>query len=135
MQKTLPNKKLDDADMIGQVNALARSQAVIHFNLDGTIIKANDIFLQVMGYTLAEIVGKHHSMFAGAGVKESIEYKQFWAALNRGEFQVGQYKRIGKGGREVWLEASYNPILDVNGEIYKVVKYATEITKQKQGKH
>jgi methyl-accepting chemotaxis protein len=123
---------LERADMQGTIQAIDRSQAVISFNMDGTIITANKNFLDVMGYTLEEIKGKHHSMFADAGVAESKEYKDFWAKLNKGEFQAGQYKRIGKGGKEIWIEASYNPILDMNGVPFKVTKFATDLTPRKE---
>lgn len=112
--------------------AMSRSQAVIEFNMDGTIITANENFLSTMGYTLAELQGKHHSMFAEESYRNSAEYRAFWEKLNRGEFDSGQYKRLGKAGREVWIEASYNPILDRNGKPYKVVKYATNITERVQ---
>ena len=120
------------ADLSGKVEAISRSQAVIEFELDGTIITANDNFLNVMGYRLDEIKGKHHSMFAEPAYKESAEYRQFWEKLRRGEFQAGQYKRLGKGGKEVWIEASYNPILDLNGRPWKVVKFATDLSKRKE---
>ena len=124
-------QKLKNADFEGQIEAVGKAQAVIEFNLDGTIITANDNFLNVMGYTLAEIQGQHHRMFAEESFRASVEYRQFWEALNRGEYQAGEYKRIGKGGKEVWIQASYNPILDLNGKPFKVVKYATDITAQK----
>ncbi|MGN7439478.1 MAG: methyl-accepting chemotaxis protein [Alcanivorax sp.] len=119
-------------DNAGQVAAMNRSQAVIQFELDGTIITANENFLGVMGYRLNEIQGQHHSMFAEAGVSDSAEYKQFWENLRAGNFQAGQYKRIGKGGKEVWIEASYNPILDYNGNVFKVVKFAIDLTPRKE---
>jgi methyl-accepting chemotaxis protein len=112
--------------------ALDKSQAIIEFKTDGTIISANANFLNAMGYTLAEIQGKHHSMFLEPGQKDSAEYREFWAKLNRGEYQAAQYKRVGKGGREVWIEASYNPLLGSGGKPYKVVKYATDVTEQKR---
>ena len=115
----------------GIINALDKSQAVIQFNLDGTITEANKNFLDVMGYSLDEIKGKHHSMFIDPTYRSTADYKNFWESLNRGEFFVSQFKRIGKGGKEVWIEASYNPILDVNGKPYKVVKFATDITERK----
>src|SRR5688572_2873920 len=118
-----------DADAI--LDAMGRSQAVIEFNLDGTIITANENFLGAMGYTLAEIQGRHHSMFVEPAYKDSAEYREFWASLNRGEFRAAQFKRFAKGGKEVWIEASYNPILDKHGKPYKVVKFATDISKQK----
>jgi methyl-accepting chemotaxis protein len=119
------------ADHEGQIQGIHKSQAVIEFNLDGTIITANDIFLGVVGYTLAEIQGKHHSMFVAPGERESRAYQEFWASLNRGEFQSAEYKRFGKGGKEVWILASYNPILDDTGKPFKVVKFASDISAQK----
>lgn len=111
--------------------AIDKSQAIIHFALDGTILDANPNFLKAMGYALAEIKGKHHSMFVEPGVPESADYKAFWAALNRGEAQVAQFKRVGKAGKEVWIEASYNPVLDARGKPVKVVKFATDVTDEK----
>lgn len=108
--------------------ALDRSQAVIEFNMDGKIITANKNFLDVMGYTLEEVKGKHHSMFAPAGVASSDEYKEFWAKLNRGEFGSGEYKRVGKGGKEIYIKASYNPIEGADGKPVKVIKYASDVT-------
>ncbi|TWB68757.1 methyl-accepting chemotaxis sensory transducer with Pas/Pac sensor [Nitrospirillum amazonense] len=122
--------KREHADLLGQVTAINKSQAVIEFSLDGTILRANDNFLNTMGYTAAEVEGRHHSVFVEPGQKDAPEYRQFWETLRRGEFQAGQFKRLGKGGREVWIEASYNPILDPDGRPYKVVKYATDITRQ-----
>jgi methyl-accepting chemotaxis protein len=123
-------QKLRNADLAGQIEAIGKSQAVIEFKLDGTIIHANDNFLRTLGYSLGEIAGKHHSMFVNQAERESAAYREFWAALNRGEFQAGEYKRIGKGGKEVWIQASYNPILDLNGKPFKVVKYASDVTQQ-----
>ncbi|MGC2776927.1 MAG: PAS domain-containing methyl-accepting chemotaxis protein [Bradyrhizobium sp.] len=123
-------QKLRNADLAGQIQAIGKSQAVIEFGLDGTIIDANDNFLHALGYTLSEIKGRHHSMFVDASERDGQAYRDFWAALNRGEYQTAEYKRIGKGGREVWIQASYNPILDLNGKPFKVVKYATDVTKQ-----
>jgi len=120
------------ADLKGWVDAISRSQAVIEFKMDGTIVNANENFLSVMGYRLDEIGGKHHSMFAEPAFAASAEYREFWAKLNRGEFQAAQYKRLGKGGKEIWIEASYNPILDQNGRPCKVVKFATDLTKRKE---
>ena len=124
-------QKLRTAEFEGQIQAVGKAQAVIEFNLDGTIITANDNFLNALGYTLEEIQGQHHRMFVEESFRASVEYRQFWEALNRGEYQAGEYKRIGKGGKEVWIQASYNPILDLNGKPFKVVKYATEVTEQK----
>src|SRR5262245_39880940 len=111
--------------------ALNKSQAVIEFKLDGTILTANENFLRAMGYSLDEIKGRHHSMFVEPAYKESVEYRQFWEKLGRGEFQAAQYRRFGKGGKEIWIEASYTPILDKSGRPYKVVKFATDISAQK----
>lgn len=124
-------QKAEYSDLRGKVDAIGRSQAVIEFNLDGTVITANENFLKTLGYTLGEIQGKHHSLFVEPAYKESAEYRAFWAKLGRGEYDAGQYKRIGKGGKEVWIEASYNPILDQNGRPCKVVKFATDLSKRK----
>jgi methyl-accepting chemotaxis protein len=116
---------------LSQAAAISKSQAVIEFNLDGTIITANQNFLSTLGYSLDEIKGKHHSMFVEPSVRDSNDYREFWARLNRGEFQAAQYKRIGKGGKPIWIQASYNPICDAKGEPSKVIKFATDITAQK----
>ena len=123
-------QKLHTADLAGQIAAIGKSQAVIEFNLDGSIINANENFLHALGYSIAEIRGRHHSMFVDRAERDGAAYREFWAALNRGEFQAGEFKRIGQGGREVWIQASYNPILDLNGKPFKVVKYASDVTKQ-----
>lgn len=115
-------------DLKGKVAAINRSQAVIEFTLDGTILDANDNFLNAMGYRLEEIQGKHHSLFVDAEYKASQEYRLFWEKLGRGEFDAGQYKRIAKNGNKVWIQASYNPIMDSNNRPIKVIKYATDIT-------
>jgi methyl-accepting chemotaxis protein len=118
------------AEYEAQVAAIGKSMAVIEFNPDGTIITANDNFCGTLGYSLAEIQGKHHSLFVDESHRATSEYREFWVKLNRGEFDAGEYKRIGKGGREVWIQASYNPIKDKSGQVYKVVKYASDITRQ-----
>ena len=123
--------KMQSADFHGQINAIGKAQAVIEFNLDGTVITANDNFLNALGYTLAEIKGQHHSLFVDPAFRASAEYKQFWRDLNDGKYQAAEYKRIGKGGKEVWIQASYNPILDLNGKPLKVVKFATDISAAK----
>ncbi|MEZ5839927.1 MAG: PAS domain-containing methyl-accepting chemotaxis protein [Hyphomicrobiales bacterium] len=114
----------------GQVNAINKSQAVIHFDLDGTILDANDNFLAALGYALNEIRGKHHSMFVEPGYAASGEYRAFWEALRAGTFQAGEYLRHGKGGKAIWIQATYNPIFDAAGRPFKVVKFATDITAQ-----
>src|SRR5262249_4790759 len=118
-------------DTQAQLDALSRSQAVIEFAMDGTILTANKNFLNALGYGLEEIRGKYHSMFVPADQRDSAEYRAFWSALNHGDFQAAGFKRIGKGGREVWIEASYNPVLDRAGNPVKVAKFATEITQKK----
>ena len=123
-------QKLQTADFQGQLNAIKKSQAVIEFDLKGNVLGANENFCSALGYALDEIKGKHHSIFVDPEYKNSVEYKQFWESLARGEYQAAQYKRFGKGGREIWIQASYNPIFDPSGKPYKVVKYATDITKQ-----
>jgi methyl-accepting chemotaxis protein len=123
--------KLKNADYEGQLAAISKAQAVIEFNLDGTIITANDNFLNTLGYRLDEVQGKHHSLFVDSSYGASPAYKQFWADLNAGKFQSAEYKRIGKGGKEVWIQASYNPIFDLSGKPFKVVKYATDVTASK----
>lgn len=118
------------AEFESKVRAMDLAQAVIEFNLDGTVTQANDNFLKTLGYSFDEIKGKHHRMFCEPDYAASDIYREFWAKLNRGEFDSGRYKRIGRGGREVWIQATYNPILDMNGRPYKVVKFATDITQQ-----
>lgn len=127
----ISEQKQINTDYKGQIDAIGKSQAVISFHMDGTIIEANENFLSTIGYTNAEIKGKHHSMFVEPAYARSSEYKDFWKRLNNGEFFVQEYKRIGKGGKEVYLQASYNPIMDLNGKPFKVVKYAYDITEQK----
>jgi len=119
------------ADLRGQVAAIGKSQAVIEFGLDGTILEANDNFLKAVGYTLQEIRGQHHRLFVDPAQRESAEYRAFWAKLGRGEYDAGEYRRIGKGGREIWLQATYNPIFDRLGRATKVIKYANDITAAK----
>jgi len=123
--------RLRAADFAGQIDAVSKAQAVIEFTLDGKILNANENFLSTLGYTLAEIKGQHHSMFVDPAFRSTGEYRMFWDKLGRGEFDAGQYKRIGKGGKEIWIQASYNPIMDMNGKPFKVVKYATDITEAK----
>lgn len=117
---------------VGIMNAISKTQAVIEFGLDGIVQTANDNFLNTVGYRLEEIKGKHHSMFCDPSYSSSNAYNDFWLRLNRGEFDSGQYKRIGKGGKEIWIQAAYNPIFDNNGKVIKVVKFANDITNQKK---
>lgn len=118
-------------ELRGIKHAIDRSNAVIEFNLDGTIIHANDNFLNALGYSLNEIVGKHHRIFCEPSYAESLEYKQFWEKLNSGVFDSGEYPRYTKTGEEIWISASYNPIIDENGKVLKVIKFATDITEMK----
>jgi methyl-accepting chemotaxis protein len=127
----ITQQKLKNADLAGQADAIGKSQAIVHFNLDGTILSANQNFLDATGYTLEEVQGRHHRMFVGEDYARSEEYRAFWARLNEGQFSAAQFKRYGKDGRELWIEASYNPIFDMNGKPFKVVKYATDITAQR----
>ncbi|WP_027601285.1 PAS domain-containing methyl-accepting chemotaxis protein [Ectopseudomonas oleovorans] len=114
------------------LKALRRSTAVIEFNLQGEVLDANERFLQAMGYSLAQIKGKHHRLFCEPAEANSEAYEQFWARLRRGEFVVDRFKRLDAHGRDVWLEASYNPVIDAHDRLYKVVKFATVITDQVQ---
>jgi methyl-accepting chemotaxis protein len=123
-------QKLVSVSNAGQLAAIDTSQAVIEFELDGTIITANENFLAATGYRLADIKGRHHSMFVDPAYRDSAEYREFWPRLARGEYQAGEYQRFGAGGREIWIQASYNPIRDLNGRPYKVVKYASDVTEQ-----
>src|ERR1700732_3163353 len=126
----ITEQKMRLADYEGQIAAIDKAQAVIEFDLDGTIRTANSNFLSVLGYTLDEVKGRHHGLFVTPADRDSAEYRAFWATLGRGEYDAAQYLRIGKGGREVWIQASYNPVLDPNGKPFKVVKYATDVTQQ-----
>ena len=127
-------QKLNAADYSGQIAAIGKSTAVIEFAMDGTILAANDRFLKAMGYSLEEIKGRNHNIFVEGTLKHSADYREFWENLRRGQYQQGEFKRLGKAGREVWIQASYNPILDPNGKPFKVVKYATVTTDQVKAK-
>ncbi|MDV6332340.1 PAS domain-containing methyl-accepting chemotaxis protein [Asticcacaulis sp. 201] len=120
--------KLAEIDHKGKVEALNRSQAVIEFTPSGNVVTANDTFLKTMGYSLADVTGKPHSFFCDADFSNSPEYRQFWERLRAGHFQTGEFVRIGQGGRKVYIQASYNPILDDTGHVIKVVKFATDMT-------
>ena len=121
----------ESTEFRGKINAINKVQAVIEFDLEGNILTANENFLGAVGYTLDEIQGQHHRMFVDAAYAASAEYKQFWRNLGDGEFAAGEYQRFGKGGKEIWIQASYNPIFDPNGQPYKVVKFATDVTATK----
>lgn len=132
LRKELDQLRKEHEDFAGQIGAIHKAQAVIEFDLDGTIITANDNFLTTLGYTLAEVQGQHHRIFVDPAFQQSDDYREFWAKLNRGESEVAEYKRVGKGGKEIWIQASYNPILDANAKPTKVIKYATDVTERKQ---
>lgn len=123
-------QKLQAAENAGQISGIQKTQGVIEFDLTGKVLSVNDIFTNISGYSEKEIVGNHHSMFVEPSYRNSHEYQAFWSALGRGEAQVGQFKRIGKGSTVVWMQAIYNPIRDMNGKPFKVVMYATDITEQ-----
>ena len=130
VQRHIKKVMLNVSDFENQIAAINKAQAVIEFTLDGKIVTANDNFLKTLGYTLEEIRGQHHSLFVDPAYRSSPEYRMFWDKLGRGEYDAGQYKRIAKGGREVWFEATYNPINDMNGTPFKVVSFATDVTAQ-----
>jgi methyl-accepting chemotaxis protein len=117
------------AELEATVASISRSQAVIEFQLDGTIITANENFLRTLGYTLAEIQGRHHSMFVRPDFANSPEYREFWRSLNGGQFMAGKFQRMGKGGADIWIQGAYNPLLDAAGKPYKITKFATDITR------
>lgn len=121
-------QKLEAAEAAGQIAAIGRSQAVIHFKPDGAILWANENFLRAVGYSLLEIQGQYHRMFMNPEEVKQESYRLFWERLARGEFAAGEFQRFGKDNRDVWIQASYNPIIDAEGRTFKVVKYATDIT-------
>ena len=131
----ITEQQLREDDARGQLDAIAKVQATIEFDLNGIILDANALFLQTMGYALHEIVGQHHSLFVQTQERQSHAYQQFWHKLSLGHHDAGQYLRIGKNGRKVWIEASYNPILDAEGRPFKVVKFATNITRRVMAAH
>ncbi|MCP5250272.1 MAG: PAS domain S-box protein [Burkholderiales bacterium] len=126
----ITDSKLHTAEFEAKVSAIDRGQAVIEFNLDGHVLTANRNFLAAMGYTLREIQGQHHSIFCTGEYTQSEEYRDFWLRLNEGEFVSGRFHRVGKFNRDVWIQATYNPIFDLNGKIMKIVKYAHDVTSE-----
>jgi methyl-accepting chemotaxis protein len=122
--------KLAAVEFQGLVNAISRAQAMIEFTPAGEVVTANDNFLKALGYSLDEIKGRRHAMFVEPTYAASADYQDFWRRLNAGEFVAAEFKRIGKNGREVWIQASYNPIFDLNGKVAKVVKFATDVTER-----
>ncbi|KAB8038154.1 PAS domain-containing protein [Janthinobacterium aquaticum] len=122
--------KQRNAEYEGKVSAIDKAQAVVEFDINGIVLGANENFLAVMGYEIGDIRGEHHRIFCETEYANSVDYKKFWQKLHRGEFDSGRYKRIGNDGKVVWIQATYNPILDASGKPYKVVKFATDITEQ-----
>ncbi len=121
-------QEAENARLVATLSGIGASQAMIEFEMDGTITTANENFLNAMGYSLDEIVGKHHSIFADPEYAKSQDYKDFWAVLNTGQFQTGEFKRIKKDGNDIWIQASYNPVMGEDGKPYKVVKNAVDVT-------
>ena len=131
LAQDITKNRLRNLHYIGQVKAINKSNAVIEFDMEGKILNVNDNFLSSVGYMKDEVIGKHHSIFCEESYKNSNEYKEFWKKLNRGEFDSGEYLRVGKNGKKVWIQATYNPILDLDGDPFRVVKYAIDITDKK----
>lgn len=123
------NKK--DKDAASTLEAINKSMSVIEFDISGNILKANNNFLNATGYTEKEVVGQHHRMFVDPDYAQSGEYSAFWGKLGRGEFDAAEYKRLAKGGREIWIQATYNPVLTSRGKVTKVIKFAADITSAK----
>lgn len=119
------------SDLEGKIKALDRVQAIIEFDTRGNVLHANDNFLKTLGYSLEEIRNQHHRIFCDPQYVTSMEYARFWERLGRGEFEQGQYRRVDKNGKEIWIQASYNPIYDDHGQVVKIIKFATDITQQK----
>jgi methyl-accepting chemotaxis protein len=126
----ITQQKVISNEARGKLEALGRSQAVIEFDLRGNVVAVNENFLRTMGYTEDEVVGQHHSMFCDGDLVKSATYRHFWANLAQGQFQTGRFRRRGKHDADIWIQATYNPILDVNGKPYKVVKFAMDVTEQ-----
>jgi methyl-accepting chemotaxis protein len=131
MKEVQKAKKMAAGDLLAIYQALDRVQAIIEFDLDGTVVSANENFLSIFGYELDDVIGKHHRIFCEPSYSESDEYAEFWKKLGRGEFHAAEFKRLAKGGRAIWLRASYNPVLDKKGEPIRVVKFATDVTAAK----
>jgi methyl-accepting chemotaxis protein len=128
-------QKRRNSELDSQIAAINRSQAVINFTLEGVILDANENFLAVMGYGIEEVRGVHHRLFVDPAYRDSPDYVRFWEELRAGRFQTAEFKRLGKGGREVWIQATYTPIMGADGKPFKVVKFATDITVQVQERH
>ena len=126
----ISKKMLEESNTTDRINAIRKSQAVIYFSLDGIILDANKNFLDALGYRLEDIKGKHHSIFVDPAFASSMEYHTFWDRLNRGEYVAGTYKHRNSKGQDIWLEASYNPIIDSHGKALHVTQYAVDVTKR-----
>ncbi|MEO1603656.1 MAG: PAS domain-containing protein, partial [Pseudomonadota bacterium] len=126
----ITESKNRNAEFEAKLDAIDKSQAVIEFEVDGTILTANENFLSVTGYTLDEIQGQHHRIFCDPEYAASSAYESFWQRLGNGEFESGEFQRFGKNGHEVWISATYNPVFDAKGQVVKVVKFATDISDQ-----
>jgi methyl-accepting chemotaxis protein len=124
-----------DAEFEGKVTAIDRSQAMIEFDLDGVVLDVNDNFLSAFGYARGDLIGRHHRMLCDDAIGRSPQYREFWKRLGRGEFDAGRYLRYGADGREVWIQATYNPILDAEGRPRKIVKIASDVTRQVRMEH
>lgn len=124
-------QQIESAEAAGKLGAIDRSTAVIEFDTSGHVVAANDLFLAAMGYERSEVIGKHHRIFCDPDFVKSPAYADFWRSLAAGEYQAGEFARVGKGGRRVWIQATYNPIVDADGKLIKVVKYAYDVTVQK----
>ena len=122
------NREQQNVEYKNQVAAISKSQAVIEFNLDGIILDANENFLRLFGYSVEEVRGKHHRIFVDPAEQHSTEYANFWATLSRGEFHSGEFRRLGRNGKELWIQGAYNPIVDAQGKLHKVVKFANDVT-------
>lgn len=121
---------LDHVEIAGRMAAIDRSQAIIEFDLSGNVLAANDNFCRLFGYRAEDIVGRHHSFFCDDDYVQSAEYRSFWSKLGRGEFDAGRYRRRGRDGRAIWIQATYNPIFDPEGRPCKVVKFASDVSEQ-----
>lgn len=128
----ITERKTNNAEYKGKLEAIDKSLGTIEFNMDGTVITANEKFLNILGYSLEEVEGKHHKIFCEQAYTESDEYVDFWKNLNQGTFDSGEYRRVGKSNREIYIQATYNPILDLNGKLIKVLKIASDVTNKKR---
>lgn len=127
----ITQKKIQNIDNEGQIMAIYRSQAIITFNVIGIILDANDKFLEATGYSYEELIGQHHSILMPEAERNSLGYKQFWANLTRGQYQANHFKRMAKNGNELWINATYTPIIDdTTGDVIKIIKIATQITER-----